>query len=138
MRNAYSMTDNGFPKQARLLRGSEFEQVFKARVSASDARLLIHGAKNDLERPRLGLAVSRRYGSAVARNRWKRVLRAAFRSVQQDLSALDLVCIPRGQAEPDMRQMARSLQALAARIEDKLKRGHAESPHQRGPRRKKS
>ena len=37
-------------------------------------------SQNGLERPRLGLAVSRRVGKAVRRNRMKRVLREVFRT----------------------------------------------------------
>jgi ribonuclease P protein component len=49
-----------------------------------------------LKQSRLGVAVSRKYGNAVRRNRIKRVFRAAFRKCQHDLPAgFDYVLLPR-------------------------------------------
>src|SRR6476660_3224228 len=99
------MSDQRFPKRARLLRASEFERVFQARNSASDAWLVLYGAASELEHPRIGLTVSRRVGNAVVRNRWKRLLREAFRLSQNQLPPLDLVCVVRGQSPPPLGQM---------------------------------
>ena len=129
------MTNHHFPKPARLLRSSEFDQVFAVRTSAANDSLIVYGAENTLGRPRLGLVVSRRYGPAVARNRWKRVAREAFRTTQQDLPALDLICLPRGDAAPDFAQMVASLNDLAARIEEKLRKRRQRTPGEGGPRR---
>jgi len=114
------MTHYRFPKRARLLRGHEFDRVFAARASAGDGLVVVYGAASGLDHPRLGLAVSRRTGSAVARNRWKRVLREAFRLTQGQLPALDLVCVPRAGAVPEFHRLVESLPALAARIDQKL------------------
>ena len=111
-----------FSKQMRVLRPSEFERVFAARSSVGDALLLMYGAANELGHPRLGLAVSRRVGGAVARNRWKRVLREAFRLTQQQLPSLDLICLPRGPAQPDFQHVLAALPRLASRIAKDLKR----------------
>ena len=51
---------------------------------------------NDSDRPRLGLAVSRKAArSAVARNRIKRHVRETFRHTQDVLGGLDIVVIAR-------------------------------------------
>jgi ribonuclease P protein component len=116
------MAQYPFPKRSRLLRGEEFDMVFAARASAADDLLVLYGAANRLGYPRLGLAVSRRCGGAVQRNRWKRILREAFRSTQRELPALDLVCVPRADSVPELRRLVASLPALAARVEGKLGR----------------
>jgi len=67
-----------FPKSARLLKSPEFRRVQRGRRAAC-AMLAVHVRGNGLGRPRLGLAVGRKIGSAVVRNRIKRRLREGFR-----------------------------------------------------------
>jgi ribonuclease P protein component len=116
------MVEQRFPKRARLLRAREFERVFAARSSAGDATLALYGAANDLGHPRLGLTVSRRVGSAVVRNRWKRLLREAFRLTQHRLPALDLVCVARSATPPELSRLVHIMPSLVARIETRLQR----------------
>ncbi len=116
------MTDHRFPKRLRLLRPGEFDRVFAARASAADGLVVVYGAYNDLDYPRLGLAVSRRVGGAVVRNGWKRRFREAFRLAQHDLPALDLVCLPRAGAEPDVARLMASLVVLTRKVERRLRR----------------
>jgi ribonuclease P protein component len=111
---------NRFPKQLRLLRPSEFERVFAARRSAGSPAFLLYGAANELGHPRLGLVVSRRVGGAIQRNRWKRLLREAFRHVQTELPALDLVCVARAQLPPSLASLRTMLPVLAKRIERQI------------------
>ena len=120
-----AMTNHRFSKRLRLLRPGEFERVFAARSSAGDAWIVLYGAENDLGHSRLGLTVSRRAGGAVVRNRWKRLLREAFRLEQHELPPLDLVCIPRAGSHPNLGQLKQSLVALATRIEGQLRRRRA-------------
>jgi ribonuclease P protein component len=114
------MTDLRFPKQLRLLKPAEFRRVLDARHIVSDRFLRLGGLPNGLAHPRLGLTVSRKVGNAVVRNRWKRVLREAFRLTQHELPPLDLVCIPRGDRRPDLRQLLATLPALAIRLNKQL------------------
>ncbi len=108
-----------FPKSRRLLTGKQFDAVFAARVSVGDGVLVLHARPNGLGAPRLGMAVSRKVGNAVRRNRWKRLLREAFRAAQHDLPALDLVCLPRLRGEPTLAAISASLTALAKRADKK-------------------
>jgi ribonuclease P protein component len=88
--------DASFPKANRLLKKSDFDRVFAARKSAAAGPIVVYVAKNDVGVPRLGLVVSRKVGTAVARNRWKRRLREAFRLEKQNLPQdVDVVVLPR-------------------------------------------
>jgi ribonuclease P protein component len=109
-----------FSKHSRLLRACDFERVFAARCSVGNASLLVHGSANGLGHPRLGLIASRKWGGAVNRNRWKRVVREAFRLSQHQLPPIDLVCLPRGQTVPQLHRLLEFLPALAARIDERL------------------
>jgi ribonuclease P protein component len=118
-----------FPKHARLLTTAQFDRVFALRASASDQRLVVYAARNDVGIPRLGLVVSRKCGNAVVRNRWKRCLREAFRLAQHDLPPdLDLVVLPRSGSTPLTTELRVSLAALARRAERKLPPIEGESP----------
>lgn len=113
--------DYSFPKSRRLTRPAEFDAVFRRRCSAADSLLVVYGIANGLQHPRLGLVVSRKVSSrAVVRNRWKRILREAFRLMQHELPALDLVCLPRAGTEPQLHEVMRSLKRQAGKIASRL------------------
>ena len=74
-----------FTSLQRLTHAKEFEAAFKARNSARGVRIIVHGLANGLTWSRLGLSVGRKFGNAVARNRFKRLCREAFRLLQHEL-----------------------------------------------------
>ncbi len=76
------------PKQAKLLNAADFDRVFDKSVRSSDQYFTVLVRPNDLERPRLGMAISkRRVKLAVGRNRLKRLVRENFRLSEQNCSA---------------------------------------------------
>jgi ribonuclease P protein component len=117
------MTTARFPARSRLRKRADFARVYLRRCSVSDALLLIFVDDNGLEHPRIGLSVSRKVGGAVVRNRWKRLLREAFRLSQGQLPAgMDIIAIPRPAAEPALGPLSESLVRLASRAAKKLAR----------------
>lgn len=115
--------DRGFPRTARLTRPADFTRVYGRRQSAASGQLVVYALPNGLPdgRVRLGLSVSRRIGSAVVRNRWKRRLREAFRLMRPDLPrGLDVIIVVRAGEPPGgaagLQQTADSLAALVARV----------------------
>lgn len=73
----------------------------------------IRSADNGLDRARLGVATPKKYGGAPRRNRFRRLVREAFRSLAARLPARDLLVEPRRDlVEPTLGGLRRDL-ALA-------------------------
>lgn len=94
-------SEQTFPREYRLLSGRDFQRVFDQPLVSQDRYFRILARPNDLLRPRLGLAISKRMDRrASARNRIKRVLRESFRLnagqlLRDQRWALDVVAIGR-------------------------------------------
>ncbi len=108
---------NTFSRLDRIRRQFDFDRVFAARSSAADRVLVVRCCPNGLDRARLGLSVSRKVGGAVVRNRWKRLIREAFRHQRDRMpGGFDYVVLPRRGATPDFRSISNSLPSLARKI----------------------
>ena len=115
------MSDYRLLKKYRLRNRDDFDQVFRRRRSVADGLLVLYACRNQLDHSRIGLVVSRKIGGAVARNRWKRLIREAFRLNRCRLPvSLDIVVIPRQGVDPQLARLERSLEKLTDQINKRL------------------
>ena len=116
-----------FRSRQRLRRRIDFDRVFQ-RGARLDGRLfLLVAAANDLLRDRLGLAVNRRVGGAVVRNRVRRLLRESFRRLSSTRGGgADFVIVGKPElAEANFRDVERELRARMRRLDEKARVGCA-------------
>jgi len=73
------MRPSGFPRQTRLFRAGEFTLLHKTGQKSKTRSFIVYVLPNRLGFSRLGVSVNSRAGSAVQRNRLKRLLREFFR-----------------------------------------------------------
>jgi ribonuclease P protein component len=79
-------------RQAKLVKTDDFSSVFNLRKRIANKHLVFRYRANALNRPRLGLIVSKKIAKlAVDRNYMKRVLREMFRLNQHNLPACDII-----------------------------------------------
>lgn len=106
-----------FGKQDRVITQADFDKVHRSQWFAADRTLVVKGVQNQQNVTRLGLSVSRKVGNAVVRNRWKRMIREAFRNQRSVLpESWDFVVRPRKGAQLDYREIADSLCRLSQKI----------------------
>jgi ribonuclease P protein component len=122
MKTINRMPQASLPPEYRLRRKADFDRVYAGRQSLADGVLRMVALPGECPHPRLGLSVSRRVGNAVRRNRFKRLLREAFRLSREELPALDLIVIPIGRGAPELLRLQDSLRQLARRHAKRLAR----------------
>ncbi len=87
------------PAQRRLRRKSDFEAAYARGRRFGNGFFAVTAKPNDIGAARVGLAVSvKNAGSAVERNRLRRIIRESFRLHQHELPAVDIVVSARGRA----------------------------------------
>jgi ribonuclease P protein component len=117
----------------RVRRRPEFERIYNQGVRINGRFMTVFVLPNSSGRPRFGVAATRKLGSAVERNRAKRLSREMFR--RHKLAAgLDIVIVPRREM---LDAPFSSLEADYLAVLDRRDRAHpraAGQPRGRGPR----
>jgi ribonuclease P protein component len=118
-----TMPDERFTKAMRLRSRTDFRRVYERKCWAGDSLIRMAGQLSELPHPRIGLSVGRVVGNAIQRNRWKRLLREAFRLSRESLpSGLDFIVVPRENIKPELRPLTESLTNLSWRLSKRLQR----------------
>jgi len=85
---------HAFPPARRIRHRPEFLRVYEHGERVRARLMTVMALRNTLGYSRLGIAATRKMGSAVVRNRAKRLVRELFRQVDVP-DGLDIVVIPR-------------------------------------------
>ena len=87
-------------RDTRLTTGKEYGEVYSRGRSVANRELALYFLKQDSDVTRAGISISRRIGSAVVRNRIKRLIKEFFRKNEARITAgYDLVFIARHAAK---------------------------------------
>jgi len=101
--------------ESRLTKPAQYTLVYREGRSLANGYLILRWRSNGLALSRMGISVSRRVGSAVIRNRVKRLLRESLRQVQVE-AGWDLVFIARPSvAGAAYAQVGKSVASLLSR-----------------------
>lgn len=86
-------------KYQRLLKRAEFQACYNQGEKVFTKLFIVFVKK--ASSPRIGLAVSKKSGNAVQRNRIKRILREFFRLHFEKLTGAELVIVPKKHVNAD-------------------------------------
>ena len=114
------------PRANRLTRSRDFDAVYRHGRSTSTRYLVLYWFPRDEGEPgaaRLGIAIPRKTGGAVTRNRLKRQLREIWRALPEREDGVDHVLV----ARPGLAEAAetRGFEWLRERVEEVLGKASA-------------
>ncbi len=107
-----------FGNELRLRSKLQFDAIYAGGRRVDDRYFGLRIKPNGLDHPRIGLAVAiKTMGSAVARNKVRRLVRESFRLAQHDLPPVDIVVAAKNPArEAPVATLRASLAALWQRV----------------------
>ena len=109
----------------RIRNRPEFERVYKQGARVNGRFMTLFVLPTDRQTGRLGVAATRKIGSAVARNRAKRLARELFRRTNS-AAGLDIVVVPRRE------MLDAPFTGLEADYDRALQRARRQPPHSAG------
>ena len=105
------------PRDYRVTSRKDIDRIFADGLSARDALMTVVAAPNELPHARCAVGVSKRHGTAVRRNRIKRLCREAFRLSRDSVPAgWDYMLIPRPGGTFTLGSLRASVEALTVRV----------------------
>jgi ribonuclease P protein component len=84
----------GFHRRERVRRRADYQRIYDKGVKLHGRLFTLFRFPNGLDIGRLGIAATRKFGGAVARNRAKRLIREVFRR-NKLAPGFDIVIVPR-------------------------------------------
>ena len=91
-----------WPRERRITRRAEYTACYDGGERRYTKYFVVFArSSEDLGNGRLGLAVTKKCGNAVERNRIKRVLRSFFRLHQHEMPCMDIVVTPKKHLRAD-------------------------------------
>lgn len=107
-----------FRKHQRIVRSEDFTRTLRKGTCAADGTLVLFAIPNDESDQdrsgKIGITIPKKTGNAVVRNRWKRLIREAYRTQQDELPVgFHFVVRPKKGAQPDWGEIRRSIPRLA-------------------------
>ena len=83
-------------KSESLKKRADFQRVYREGTSFANRYLVMYVRKNDLEKNRVGISVSKKVGNSVVRHRITRLIRESYRlNEERFVEGLDMVVIAR-------------------------------------------
>jgi len=115
-------TECGHTVYTSLRRRGDFQRIHARGLRKGDLLLQVRVLPTPPQIPRtasirLGLLASKKYGSAVMRNRFKRIVRAAVWELREELQlGWDILVLPRATHEAKMPEVRESLRRLLGEL----------------------
>jgi len=111
-----------FPKEARLLKREEFRRVQRegTRVGGLCLTFCVLREEKGVRCAKLGITVSKKFGTAVQRNLFKRRIREAFRQIHHELPAgLQIHVSPKTNTVPPFAQIQEDFTLLINHVKSR-------------------